>query len=240
MKFQDIYEDIEMRSIDLNSLFDELNKELFDNKLPKVPVIYSRTKQKGGTAVATRLPDGTLIPKKITMSSFSKRKDMNEIKGILAHEMIHIFEYHNQIFENHGKLFFDKLKELNDKTTFIIPRFDSTASHEISDTVKKKTFDVILIIKSNGEIIISVCAEGLIEKYLYAFEDRYDYQVTFNNWSVSFLKSDNKKLLKYPVSRKYSTVGFYKIDKELVEELLKDSTLIKKVEPNTKYAQHTK
>jgi predicted SprT family Zn-dependent metalloprotease len=226
----------EVRSYDLKAFYNQFNKELFDNKLPNIPIDFTTSKKWGGRATATKYPDGHITIEKITISDFNKR-DEDAIKGILLHEIIHVWMY-NEGYDkdigdkSHGQLFNKKLKELQAKVSFQIPLEDSF-SGELSDKIKTKLFDVILNHNTKADYYsIAVLKHGLFEQ-IDRLKELFDGYVMFEHRKLYFIESDDKELAKQPVKIKFkrsSDIGFYKIDKAVAERILKNGKLIDKLE----------
>lgn len=97
----------------LKSLYDELNKELFEGLLPSnIQVVYNnRLRRTLGKAYYRIDSGGILVPTKIELRTKHRWTDRFKRK-VLTHEMCHVwaYEFHNE--EGHGKMFWQKMKEL--------------------------------------------------------------------------------------------------------------------------------
>jgi len=119
---------------DLDAMYDELNAQLFDNKLPKIPVVIAKKLGLGGTAHSTIRPgEQYAVPKKITMSDSVDYTDEAGVRGTLAHEMAHVYHSitvparHGRVANirkneaDHGQDFQDIVKMIQAKADFAIP-----------------------------------------------------------------------------------------------------------------------
>ena len=229
--FKIFYEDIEVSSIDLNSLYDQFNKEYFYNELPKIPIkLSSRTKQSGGWVDGKRQHDGTIIPISMTISSFFKRTNEDEVKGIILHEMIHVWQYINGL-AGHGMDFLNKLKELQKKVKFIIPLEDSVNNFEKSDMVKTTIKDVVLIFKNNNFSIV-VCKNEMIKDNLFHILNSFGGMIKFDKVELFLIQSDEAVLNKYPIKTKWKNIQIYRIDTETANRLKKGKILYHVSEKN--------
>ena len=94
------------------SLYVSLNKELFDGELPDIPVVgNSRLRRKLGRAFYRIDTGGILVPTRIEMQT-NHRWTSRFKKKVLTHEMCHVWAYHFHNEEGHGKMFWQKMKEL--------------------------------------------------------------------------------------------------------------------------------
>lgn len=107
-------------ALDLQKYYTKFNKELFGNKLPKIPVEFGPLKTAVGDTTIT-LPEGK--PKKIVMTNLYD-VPKNYILGSLLHEMIHVwetfqFDPNHPLYEDwfHGQYYsFDEYVELHEST----------------------------------------------------------------------------------------------------------------------------
>ena len=93
-------------------LYDQLNRELFDCSLPDIPVVgNNRLRRAYGKAFYRVDSGGVLVPTRIEMRTKHRWTDRFK-KKVMTHEMCHVWAYkfHNE--EGHGKMFWEKMKEL--------------------------------------------------------------------------------------------------------------------------------
>ena len=96
----------------IKSLYNQINKEIFDNMLPEIPVVYNnRLRRSLGKAFYRIDAGGVFVPTKIEMRTNHRWTDRFKRK-VLTHEMCHVwaYEFHNE--DGHGKMFWQKMKEL--------------------------------------------------------------------------------------------------------------------------------
>ena len=88
--------------LDLNNMFDELNKEHFDGRISKIPAKWNnRMRTAAGYCKFKRDVSGNLTPIRIDLSKklFANEDwDPEKIKRTMIHEMTHAFliEHHNE------------------------------------------------------------------------------------------------------------------------------------------------
>lgn len=100
--------------------FDHFNHTYFDGKLPRVPILLSRSASQMGylSMHRTRLPNGKWQTDHYRLH-ISTRHDLpkDELDDIILHEMIHLYIHSNNLKDNapHGTLFRSKMEELNSR-----------------------------------------------------------------------------------------------------------------------------
>ncbi len=138
-----IAEQIEGKA-DLQALYNKLNKELFNNELPKIQIRWTNATRVAGEVAAqmefkkNEKRVSKIMPQmgKITKWKFlgiSKKFNLDDIslKGIMAHEMIHVHLLHNGIIFTsgrdgmHGHEFRDRLKIVRARANFPIPETET-------------------------------------------------------------------------------------------------------------------
>ena len=112
---------------ELRELFFEFNEEFFDNKLMVDYIGYTSINNlklkngKGhnlGNAIWYKNPNGRLICGVVLVKDKSIYPNANTtFKGVLIHEMIHLYFYQRSQFnEKHGENFCKKVDEINKKS----------------------------------------------------------------------------------------------------------------------------
>ena len=95
----------------LKSLYNQLNEELFDGRLPDIPVHYNnRLRRSLGKAFYRIDSGGILVPTSIEMKTNHRWTDRFKRK-VLTHEMCHVWAYHFHNEDGHGKMFWQKMTE---------------------------------------------------------------------------------------------------------------------------------
>jgi len=243
MKFQDyyleeqfIFEDIFNYDVKyLEDKYDEFNKKYFFNKLPKIPIRINKMKTKGGFIVFY-LKGGELDHfKEIVISNFFNKTEKHT-QAILIHEMIHAYlkvvgmvKDIGGMHGSHFKTIIDKLKKEYDLD---IPLEDDVKDLEISDTIKRKEFFVI-ILQSKDKYSLSVFKNLTDDELL-----RLNFLETYakdKNLKFIILRSNNSVLLKYShkkgLPKRGSPFTYYSIDSKSAQEIIdtaeKENKIIK-------------
>ena len=99
--------------LSINWLYAQLNKELFDNELPKGLTVKmnGRLKRCLGKAFYIYESDGSMRPTRIEIKK-NHRWTARFLRKIMTHEMVHIWAYQNHNEDGHGKFFWNKMKDL--------------------------------------------------------------------------------------------------------------------------------
>ena len=94
------------------ALYVQLNNELFNSELPDIPVFgNNRLRRKLGRAFYRIDSGGILVPTRIEMRTNHRWTDRFK-KKVIIHEMCHVWAYHFHNEDGHGKMFWEKMKEL--------------------------------------------------------------------------------------------------------------------------------
>lgn len=118
-----------MRDFDLYQHFAELNTALFDGALKPIELRWHHTKTRGGLFVCktvSSVKNGKRIfekhPQYIEVSGYFAKTE-EDMRGILAHEMIHQYIAENNIKDDgaHGTEFHKMMRRLNAKGVVKIP-----------------------------------------------------------------------------------------------------------------------
>lgn len=100
--------------ITLQKWYAEFNVMIFNNELPFVTIDYSRSKTRMGSVTYYWRPSYKRF-KKLSISNVYKFTE-NEYKHILLHEMIHIWQFVNNIKPNHSYSFIKMMNRVNNIT----------------------------------------------------------------------------------------------------------------------------
>ena len=97
----------------IDACYAELNKELFEGKLPQsLPVLYNnRLRRTLGKAFYRYEYGGLMVPTKIELRRNHKWTN-RFLRKVLTHEMCHVWAYQEHNEDGHGKNFWAKMKEL--------------------------------------------------------------------------------------------------------------------------------
>jgi hypothetical protein len=249
MNFDDLYEafkDVEeVKSINLQNMYNEFNKRLFNNKLPKVPLKWTTSKKYGGLVKFNEYKpkykwqrDGWRIDRDTVQMQMSKafKRHIDEFKGVFIHEMIHVWhvflsgksDYEIIQEDDHGLTFETKRLELERKSGIHIPKSELLEDNILSDDFKKKVYGAVIMRYATGEdgIIVfqdKVLKDNMIKiRAILITQKWYKKEVT----DLYFITSDNLILQKYPIKRspKLNTVSVIK-GKD-VEAILKDGSTV--------------
>jgi hypothetical protein len=237
--YKNLFEMSEISTMDFGGWFDEFNKKLFDNQLPKVPIILKALRMSTGYAQATRnKTTGKVTPTKIVISNYFKR-DEDEMRGIFLHELIHLYFYNLGRFESdaqaHGKEFQDKIKELQPLVNFKIPLNDEVKQTELSDRFKGKRTDCILMKREGADYYSVACySSGTLEKRMEELAKDAQGISDRNNIVVKMIDTDSPDVIRVPKNKISSNnIGTYRIPLEVGEKILATGRVIKEFKPRS-------
>lgn len=202
--------------------YNEFNIILFNNELPhNIPFKFNRSKKYAAqvnSVVLKRTINGraeydydSVVIKHISFSKLHIKTD-EAFKGILVHEMIHIWLLsHNIPFtsggdKSHGIEFMDKLKEVQAKVSFKIPLTEEVDNLKVEDT--GKTFYVAYIKRASGN---SICVYAM-RFFLNNIEElkfKWNYQVGRGGITEILLgTSKTPELAVYPTKRSTKLISY--------------------------------
>lgn len=206
----------ESEQFDLESEFNYLNKLLFDGKLEIVPLKWSNTKTRSGAMVGQRTVRGTgrhkvVVEEHIKHIEISKfyNKTLDQIRGILAHEMIHLYIFQQKIEDDghHGHQFMRLLKEINGKGIINVPLKDDAADDIPTDTTDLKKPVVVFEsndLTRNAHLIALIDTSAFNPEVMESIISTIEYtsKVGKRDFDVKFYESTDSILKKFPVKKK--------------------------------------
>lgn len=211
--------------------FDFYNKTLFDNSIPNIPLSFKRMKGFGGVfkAKVRRYKNGVVEyvdnSGSIVLSTNYVRNE-EQYDGILIHEMIHAWMaiVEKDPSEHHGPKFMRKLRELNKKTLFNIPKTEKVSELELSPDVPIR--DVIVVVSKLGSnwayALVNPSSywkeEHAIKLFLQRYPETTIYLTHDQYWSDMAMRN---KLQRPKVVRGYIKLGFYRFT-DSAEEVIKN------------------
>lgn len=173
--------------------FNSLNCMYFNNDLPSVTIKYCNSKSYMGLfCIQKNKPHIIKINKHYNISD-------NDIEDILAHEMIHLWQYINGYKDWHGYSFIKKMNEIN-----------NYGKHNVSIT-EKRQFEMTNEIKSKMKSQYILVFEGVNTgfRYISRVENIYN------------LSSIHKTLIKYHGYNGCKNVKAYEVRHEYVDNMRK-------------------
>ena len=227
---------INPNEIDLYDEYSKLNKLLFNNQLPEVPMKWGARKGSLGhvnAMVNTRTRESKV--NSLTISTF-RALPYRTFKNTLAHEMIHVKQLtdgsHNSS-NPHGYKFQGEANRINQMGL----GFNITTRNEedlgVSDETKKNVRSMVgIVLKLDNRLY--ACTTTL-NVYNGEFENVVKlYQKLINNGKyrdveILVVDTNNGELLKTPMKRTFKNgISYSPISNELLSELLKDHIIMHK------------
>jgi len=165
MRATELFED--SQDYDLQAKYDKFNIAYFGGELPTIPLIWANLKSVGGKVTAKIVRVGPTDPYKarrdkyynaeikpgtmaLTISNRFKR-DEEGLDGILLHEMIHVYFFHNKMYsENHGSRFLAMCRKISVLSGVKVPLKDDSNGLDLAQEALK-AYGVILIYSGTGQ-----------------------------------------------------------------------------------------
>lgn len=229
---QIIVEDrIEPGSFNLQSMYDEINFKIWKGELPKVPLSFKKT-PKGLTAFCSgKSLNGKLVPDSAFIQIDPRKFEYDKLKGLLAHEMIHLeFFLRDNFKEGHGLGFESRRIAYSHRLGLEIPKtdnlFDADEYEEVTQQVGYLVFyfegrkpTVALIspkLAEQHQVALRVVADFLIKKDSLAFGGRMTH--------AKLVIGSSPLSRKNPVSRtidpmRIDKAKFYATDENIVSSI---------------------
>jgi hypothetical protein len=231
---------IDKNQISLQNEYDKLNVLLFNNELPKVPLVWNNRKRALGhvRSMQNRITGEVKIIN-LAMTSFYNTT-YRSFKDTLAHEMIHVELLSNGEFRKqsdpHGYLFIREADRINSMGLGFNITKENTEELNVSNQTKANARDLIgIIINLDGKYFIAATTPGT-----YAVESDnlfrfFKYSVRsgrHRNVELTIVETKNPELLKFPIQRSFKrSMSYTPLSDKLFEELLNDN-VIKSVKIN--------
>ena len=215
----------EKNSPDLKEMYNKFNDQLFDGELPDIRVYWNNSRKMVGEANATINRDTEEItPKSI---SISKKFELGDelLKGILVHEMAHIYFYHRQDKEvKHGKKFKELIDRLSNKVDFWIPDTEASAIQRAESQLDEIP---IVIGKIRGEYAIIPFTDKIYKEYFKELVK--SVKEIFEDWKIGIVSDRKLEGLKRKRKIPQKDVQYYSMRYGTYERII-DKMEVKKEE----------
>jgi predicted SprT family Zn-dependent metalloprotease len=221
---------IDFNTTDLYENFKFLNNLMFDNKLQPVPLKWFNTKRYLGLL---KFKENNI--ENLLISTFYKMTKKQFLET-LAHEMIHVYIFQNNIRDNgdHGSKFKHILNTLNQKhPEYEIKPTENTNYFSVNSTKKKLTGVLLFIADGNDYTAIYtnndiVNDETIIDKFIDDLK-KYIIRIPMNIFvreksvEIKIYSCDSPELLHFKIKRQLSikNLGFYDVSEKTLNEIKK-------------------
>ena len=226
---------IDYNKIDLQNEYDKLNNLLFDNKLPKIPLKWAKTKRKLGY-VKVKYHNFSIKGLTLYISTFYKIT-YQQFLDTLAHEMIHIYQIyvsddpyrmlHNMFYDPHGQDFVEQANRINNMGLGFHITKTNEETLSVSNAIKKDL--IAIIFDLDGQYYLSVTTPKTFNEDLDVIIRIMNHAIDrgkYNRIEINAIETQNPELLKYPIKRSYKrAVAYTKINNDFLEELLNDKII---------------
>lgn len=203
---------VDYSQISLKKEYDKLNKVLFDNSLPDIPLKWDKRKGAAGHVRSVKFRSGTKsIIKHLSMSVFYKAT-YREFLDTLAHEMIHVHNIHNgldtKMFDPHGVHFIKEMDRINALGHgFKISITKDSSNLRVSDSIKmKKPLIALLFTAFNKRNIIVMSEKTFYNEHegLNRFFNKWVQNGKTDELKAMYIKSFNPELKREKVQRSFA------------------------------------
>jgi hypothetical protein len=224
---------IERDKINLQEEYDKLNQQLFDGKLPKVPLRWDSMKRAYGkvTGLYNRFTREVFI-KELQMSSLYKLT-YRQFKNIMAHEMIHVWQMGIMKEKGgHGWDFMRQARRINSMGLgFNITEKngeDIAVADDAMANAKKRTL-IGIILNIDGEYGLTVTTPNVYNTEFDLIQGLFERLVNrgqYRNVEITVVETTSPQIMNLPVSRTFRrAIRHMKLSDRLLEELLNDKII---------------
>ena len=233
-KYNDINENIQQseyvnwNTIDLYELYDELNKLLFNNELPKVIIKKVKKKNIGGQVLYDYNKNTKWWDINCMEISVLFKSTLQSLKNTLAHEMIHIKLKINKVktFGIHDYHFRDEMDRINKNFNFNIDNKHNDEFLPTEDSLKDIYY---MIFKKPNDYSIIVIADNIKDDIIGLFNRVAEMKSKYSTVSLELYKSKNSILKQFIIHRSLKAIkGLYNIENAECEQLINTSELVEK------------
>lgn len=222
---------ISKKNINLQVEYNALNKKLYNNKLPKIKLVWSMSKTEGGKVRGRGVKNdpSTWKVQSLEISLFIE-SSYEVFLGLLAHEMIHVYIMANGITEyggQHGMKFLAERARIQKLVDFDIPIKDDITHRKLSKSVKAQKVGVALFKNQQAIQIYTVNSILDVIKIYQGFPDEWKQK-----YDIEFIYSEDRELAKYPIKHGYKRgrkISTYPIEKDFFDRLKKEGKYIDKL-----------
>ena len=228
---------INPNEIDLYGEYNKLNKQLFNNQLPEVPMKWGARKGSLGhvNAMVNRRTGESKV-NHLTISAFHSLP-YKTFKNTLAHEMIHVKQLtdgsHYMAASPHGFKFQQEANRINQMGLGFNITTKSDEDLGVSDNVKKNTKRMIgIVLKIDNKLFACTTTPNVFnsefENVIKLFQKLVN-NGKYRNVEILVVDTNNGDLLKTPMKRTFRNgISYAPISNELLSELLKDHIIMHK------------
>ncbi len=234
MRYIKLYEDlikseyVNWNTIDLYKIFDEINKLIFNNELQKIEICKVKSKKFGARFLytedrKTKKEEAT----KIEVSTLHKKK-IQDLKNVLAHEMIH-YKLLNVRQENkHGYDFTKEMNRINKEfTEYNITILDDSEFDNLPD-LKEEMYYVVLTDKNGISIIVikNDIKDIILNALTYTAQRK---SLTEHNVTLNLYKTKLGMIKNWKIHGSIKAIkGFYPVPDNKYDILMAGSELVDK------------
>ena len=239
-RFDDFINESEWwQNVDLQEIFDEINKAAFDGDMKPIELRWINTRGSGGHLKSARyMRDKVFIREEAKYIGISKfyKKSKDDLRNTLAHEMIHLWLLQQQIRDNgyHGYEFVHKMREVN-KKGFNVTLKDDVSDKDIinNDELKSPVIALAYEDKTAGRKLFSFISQKMTDVERQAMIDKimdaitYTSKINKHDYIVNFLFTTSSHIRKYSTTKKFKsahTLKYYS-DESVWTDIMKSKSI---------------
>jgi hypothetical protein len=224
--------------IDLRSEYNKLNAQLFNDRLPEVPIMWGGRKTALGHVTANiNKRTGEIIIKSLTISNF-RALPYRSFLNVLAHEMIHVELFDDGYYnpnDHHDYRFMSEARRINGMGLGLNITKRNDEPLGVSDVVKARTKGkrmIAVLLNIDGKTFGCTTTESAYNSefgsIVYMYQN-FVNQGKYNTVEITVINSANSELLRFPMKRTFRRgISYVPISRELYDQLLGDYELFHK------------
>jgi|GEM_PF-3051395 len=214
------------KKFNLKQIYDKWNRKLFGGELPSLPLKWTRSRTMGGYVKQSyNRMTGEVTSKVLAISDYLTM-DEQRFDEIMIHEMIHVWQGHENIWERqrggHGPRFVEKARELSQKVGFKITLTEDISDLDASDAVSTKDFIVVFLERGSTKGWMLFTYRNWQRKG-YQFKEEMQ-SLAKRGYSFEVIQSNDRQLLKLPTKNlivgKRGRVSWYRLKSGFYNEII--------------------
>lgn len=221
-------------NINLQREFDKINSEVFSNEVPKIPLIWVKSKRHLGRVKT--LKNRATRDQKLVNLGISTFFEVPYVvfKSVLAHEMIHVKLVHEKddghYWNPHGRSFEREMNRINNMGLGYKISEKNYEDFGVSAAMKAQKKRLIgIIIEIDGKYYIAVTTPKIYEEQFQHVESLWRNLVRkgkYNNVELTVVETTNAELLKFSLKRSFLRgISYSPLDDNLLNDLLDDNII---------------
>jgi hypothetical protein len=227
---------VDFDQINLQYEYAKLNDMLFNGELPKVPMMWDKTKTAHGRLKKwTRRDTGKVVKMEMMVSRFYD-VPYKVFRNTLAHEMIHVFQAINDIEEgdgNHGQVFHREMNRINGMGLGfnVSVKLDITKLDlKVSGSVKAVRLVAVVLTFNDNEKVLSILTPNCYQNDMIHLANIFEYSIRKGEYtkveaSIFDTQIPSLRRLKANSSIK-KTISWVRAPQDMINMVMNEGSLI--------------